>query len=161
MSDLKFKKFSFQYMNTYGGGLWSGTDSQHIFWDILSEDVSDFAEDPKKLKNPVKITKKDIADIKKKYSRVGNGRIKMLPKDKMKGKGFPDSLAEPNAARRSKAGFGQNGQAGEYKNDGSKGVIPVKQVNSNTSKGDNRGAMSGWAAIGQSPNANSFASVGF
>lgn len=81
---------------------------------------------------------------------------------KKKGEGFPDSLAEPNAARRkAKPGFGQSGLAGEDKNDGSKDVIPVKPVNSNTSKGANRGAMSGWAPIGQSPNANSFASVNF
>ena len=83
--------------------------------------------------------------------------------------GFPDSLAEPNAARRGdkeskgKAGFGQNGLAGnpstnpkpkEY-------VIPVKPVNSSTSKGAPRGAMSGFKAIGRSPNASSFATVSF
>lgn len=88
--------------------------------------------------------------------------------------GFPDSLAEPNAARRGdreskgKAGFGkkgrgQNGLAGNPSTNPKpyQYVIPVKQVNSSTSKGDPRGAMSGFKAIGRSPNASSFAQVSF
>jgi len=90
----------------------------------------------------------------------------MLPKGMKKGKGkYPNILAAPNAAVKGeglgKCGCGQSGLAGEDKNDGSKDVIQVKQVNSNTSKGDERGKHSGWAAIGQSPNASSFAQVGF
>lgn len=83
--------------------------------------------------------------------------------------GFPDSLAEPNAARRGDSeskgqiGLGQNGLAGDPSTNPrpKEYVIPVKQINSYTSKGDNRGAMSGFKAIGQSPNASSFASVSF
>ena len=95
--------------------------------------------------------------------------------------GFPDSLAEPNAARRGdkeskgQAGFGKKGGCDCLNGRGQNGlagnpstnprpkeyVIPVKDVNSYTSKGDNRGAMSGWKAIGQSPNASSFAQVSF
>ena len=102
---------------------------------------------------------------KEEESKIG-GKYKILRKDIMKkgkGKKFPNIIASPNAAVKGegKCGCGQSGLAGEDKNDGSKDVIPVKQINSNTSKGDNRGAMSGWAAIGQSPNASSFASVGF
>jgi len=119
----------------------------------------------------------------------GGSRIKMLPKGRMKGGKFPNILAEPNAAvkgrglikdarelkkckdkadkfkkdhpRTSKLiGLGQSGLAGEDKNDGSKGVIPVRPPNAIT-QGDDRGAHSGWQAIGQSPNASGQVSVRF
>lgn len=60
-----------------------------------------------------------------------------------------------------KKGNGAQGQAGEDNNDGSRDVVPVKPPNSNLTKGDKRGSMSGWAAIQQSPNSNSFAVVSF
>ena len=86
-------------------------------------------------------------------------------------------MAEPNAARRGnkdskgKAGFGckcqkgkgQNGLAGNPSTNPRPRsyVIPVVPVNSYTSKGPPRGAMSGFKAIGQSPNASSFGQVSF